>query len=203
MKFEEFADLIANVPSPVILTEGRRSIPEKEAAMATRLSTLLAKRFPHLVFRSGNASGADQAFATGVMEVAPGRMEIIAPYENHRKKQRNPLAAYTSPESLSPEELAIIQAMTIAATPANKRLMKWYERGGKLGSQAACLIRDTMKVAGMKDSHAVPIAALFYVDPKEPEAGGTGHTIRVCRNANIPVIFQDHWTKWLMELNDF
>ena len=30
-----------------------------------------------------------------------------------------------------------------------------------------------------------------------PEAGGTGHTIRVCRNAGVPVIFQNHWVTWI------
>lgn len=200
MKFQAFADLIGNVRNPVILAEGRRSIPEKDALSASQLSSLLAVHFPRLVFRSGNASGADEAFSAGVLKVAPERMQIIAPYENHRKKQRHPDAAYTSPESLSPEEMESIQAMTIAASPANKGLMKWYERGGRLGSQAACLIRDTMKVAGMRGSHAVPTAALFYVDSTDPEAGGTGHTIRVCRNAGVPVVFQDQWSMWHKEM---
>ena len=75
--------------------------------------------------------------------------------------------------------------------------MKWYQRGGKLGSQAACLIRDTMKVAGVSGHLAKPVAALFFVDPADPEAGGTGHTIRVCRNAGVPVFFQNHWATWL------
>ena len=144
--------------------------------------------------------GADEAFTAGVIKVAPERLQIIAPYENHRKKQRHGQAEYTSPESLTPEEMAFIQAMTIAASPANKGLMKWYERGGRLGSQAACLIRDTMKVAGMNGSHAVPTAALFYIDLSDPEAGGTGHTIRVCRNASVPVIFQDQWSMWHEEI---
>ena len=43
-----------------------------------------------LSFRSGNASGADEAFTAGVIKVAPERIQIIAPYAGHRKKQRHP-----------------------------------------------------------------------------------------------------------------
>ena len=74
--------------------------------------------------------------------------------------------------------------------------MKCYEKGGKLGSQAACLIRDTMKVAGMNGKLTPPIVGLFCVDPTDPNAGGTGHTIRACKNAGITVAFQDDWEKW-------
>ncbi|MCX6865505.1 MAG: hypothetical protein NTV46_04675 [Verrucomicrobia bacterium] len=197
MKFHEFSELISRLSDPVILIEGRRTIPPEAVAVARQVSARMAECFPRLKFRSGNASGSDEAFAAGVLAVAPERLQIIAPYAGHRKKQRHPQAHYDSPESLSTDALAIIQAMTIAATPANKGLMKWYQRGGKLGSQAACLIRDTMKVAGITGQLSPPVAALFFVDPADPDAGGTGHTIRVCRNAGVPVILQDHWASWL------
>lgn len=196
MQFHDFATLISDEQSPTILVEGRRTIPVDAAATAGRLAGHLAGHFPGLLFRSGNASGSDEAFAAGVLAVAPERMQIIAPYAGHRRKQRHPLARYDSPESLSADALEAIQTMTVAATPANKGLMKWYQRGGKLGSQAACLIRDTMKVAGVSGQLAKPVAALFFIDPADPEAGGTGHTIRVCRNAGVPVVLQQHWATW-------
>jgi hypothetical protein len=124
-------------------------------------------------------------------------LQVIAPYASHRKKQRHPLALYDSPESLSSGALENIKTMTIAATPGNKGLVGCYQRGGKLGSQAACLIRDTMKVAGIPGRLDPPTAALFCIDPANPEAGGTGHTIRVCRNAGVPVVFQNCWASWL------
>jgi hypothetical protein len=194
--YEEFTILIQSASNPVILIEGRRSIPIEEAKCASCVASMLVQQFPHLKFRSGNASGADDAFSAGVIQVSPERLQVIAPYADHKKKQRHPLVHYDSPESLSPEELEIVQSMTIAATPSNKGLMKWYQRGGRLGAQAACLIRDTMKVAGRSGGMARPVAALFYVDPKDPEAGGTGHTIRVCQNAGVSVIFQEDWGSW-------
>jgi hypothetical protein len=160
-------------------------------------ASFLAGRFPQLKFRSGNASGSDEAFTAGVLAISPERLQIIAPYASHRKRQRHPLALYESPESLSTEALEHVKVMTIAASPGNKGLVACYQRGGKLGSQAACLIRDTLKVAGIAGKVDPPTAALFYIDPANPEAGGTGHTIRVCRNANVPVVFQDCWESWI------
>ncbi len=196
MTYEEFTSLIQSAHNPVILIEGRRSIPVEDAERAGRVASMLAQQFPELKFRSGNASGADDAFSAGVIQVAPERLQVIAPYADHKKKQRHPLVHYDSPESLSPEELEIVQSMTIAATPSNKGLMKWYQRGGRLGAQAACLIRDAMKVAGRPVILARPVAALFCVDSADPDAGGTGHTIRACRNAGIPVILQNDWGYW-------
>ena len=196
MTFKEFSTLISNSSDPVILIEGRRAISPEVAESARKVAAFLAGVFPLLKFRSGNANGADEAFTAGVLEVSPERLQVVAPYASHRKKQRHPLALYDSPESLSPESLEKIKTMSIAATPGNKGLVGCYQRGGKLGSQAACLIRDTLKIAGIPGRIGPPTAALFCIDPAHPEAGGTGHTIRVCRNAGVPVVFQDCWASW-------
>ena len=196
MTFKEFSTLISDSSDPVILIEGRRAISPEVAESARKVAAFLAGVFPLLKFRSGNANGADEAFTAGVLEVSPERLQVVAPYASHRKKQRHPLALYDSPESLSLESLEKIKTMSIAATPGNKGLVGCYQRGGKLGSQAACLIRDTMKIAGIPGRLGPPTAALFCIDPAHPEAGGTGHTIRVCRNAGVPVVFQDCWASW-------
>lgn len=196
MRFADFTTLIESSPDAVVLIEGRRAIPDDAARTARQLSSRLALRFPLLRFRSGNATGTDEAFASGVIDIAPERLEIIAPYASHRARGRHPLARYESPESLTPEELVRIQELTIAATPANRGLMKCYGRGGRAAAQAACLIRDTLKVTGIPGQLAAPAAALFWVDPANPDAGGTGHTIRVCRLQGIPVLFQNHWECW-------
>ena len=199
MTFSHFTTLISNATDPVILIEGRRSIPESSAEHARQVATMLAQRFPGLRFRSGNATGSDEAFSSGIIATAPERLEIIAPYPSHRKRERHPLVRYESPESLDADAMASVQALTIAATPANRGLMKCYGRGGRTGAQAACLIRDTLKVTGIPGTITPPIAALFWIDPTEPEAGGTGHTIRACRLNDVPVIFQNHWESWLTD----
>ena len=197
MNFNDFTALVSSTTDPVILIEGRRSIPESSAESARQVAKLLARRFPDLRFRSGNATGSDEAFSSGIIATSPERLEIIAPYPSHRKRERHPLVRYESPESLDADTMATVQALTIAATPANRGLMKCYGRGGRAGAQAACLIRDTIKVTGIPGIIKPPIAALFWIDPAQPDAGGTGHTIRACRLAGIPVIFQNDWVTWL------
>ncbi len=197
MTIADFTAHITTTADPVILLEGRRSIPAASAESAQRLASMLALRFPKLRFRSGNATGSDEAFAAGVIAVAPERLEVITPDAGHRRKHRHPLVSYHFPESLDPATLETIKDLTNAATPANRGLMKCYLRGGRTGAQAACLIRDTLKVAGLPGHLAPPVAALFWIDPAEPHAGGTGHTIRACRNAKVPTVFQNDWSTWL------
>ena len=199
MNLLTFSQLISRAADPVILIEGRRTIPETSALAASQLSAMLATRFPRLRFRSGNASGSDEAFSSGVLAVAPERLQIIGPYTTHRAKHRHPLASYDSPESLDPAALESIKDTSIAASPVKRTLINCHLRGGRTGAQAAYLIRDTMKVTGLPGRLDPPVAALFWIDPDDPEAGGTGHTVRVCRNAGVPTVFQDHWTTWLTE----
>ena len=44
-----------------------------------------------------------------------------------------------------------------------------------------------MKVTGHSEQFPKPICGLFYVDLEDPMAGGTGHTIRVCRQERVPL----------------
>jgi hypothetical protein len=75
----DIAALVSKSPDPLILVEGRRSIPETSARSARRIAALPASRFPSLRFRSGNATGADEAFAAGGIATAPERLDRIDP----------------------------------------------------------------------------------------------------------------------------
>jgi len=195
MTFFEFQKLLVG-DAPVVLLEGRRAIPPSDAAAARSFAARLAREFPQLRFRSGNAEGSDEAFSAGVAEVDASRLQVIAPYASHRKKVRYADALYSSPASLSTVQEAAITEATVAATPRNANVV--YKRTGspKLAAKAAYLIRDTMKVVGYSKEFGPPVCGLFYVDLSDPEAGGTGHTIRVCRQHGIPVAFQDSWMHW-------
>lgn len=197
MTLPEFRKLVAG-DDPVVLLEGRRAISERDAYLARGFAARLAGEFVRLRFRSGNAEGSDEVFSAGVAEVDASRLQVVAPYSSHRKKVRYSDALYTSPESLSSVQEAAITEATVAATPRNANVV--YKRGGspKLAAKAAYLIRDTMKVLGHSEEFTPPVCGLFYVDPADPEAGGTGHTIRVCRRQGIPVAFQDSWMVWFL-----
>jgi len=197
MTFAEFESIVESQPDGVILLEGRRDIPASDYQQATSLAHKLATMFPRLRFRSGNAEGSDQAFSDGVAAVDAGRLQIIAPYETHRKKFRYPEATYGSPASLSTTVEDEIAYKTTHATPKNERLIKHWGGKGRMAVYAAYLIRDTMKVTGFAPDFIKPICGIFYVDPEDPMKGGTGHTVRVCELEGVPVAFQDAWQNWL------
>ena len=172
-------------------------IPPDDYQRASALASHLATTFPRLRFRSGNAEGTDQAFSEGVARIDARRLQVIAPYASHRKGVRYDDATYDSPDSMSRVQEVEIATRTIQATPKNKRLIEKRSEKGRLAAKAAYLIRDTMKVIGYSDDFSKPVCALFFVDLNDPMEGGTGHTIRVCHQVGVPVVFQDSWAKWM------
>jgi hypothetical protein len=199
MTLAEFTAIIEAAPGAVVLLEGRRAIPDHEAALATHTASMLVKQFPALRFRSGNAEGADQAFSEGIAQVAPWRLQIVAPYAGHRKSARYSQAVYDSPESLSSVQEDVVAYKTAMASPKNKGLIGKRDKKGALAAKATYLIRDTMKVTGHSELFPKPACALFYVDLNNPFAGGTGHTIRVCQQEGVPFAFQDSWQQWFQK----
>ncbi|MBE2205812.1 MAG: hypothetical protein IAE94_15890 [Chthoniobacterales bacterium] len=193
MMLANFLNKVEQIERPVVLLEGRRKISAAEFDAAEALGRLLATRLPHAVFRSGNAEGSDEAFSRGVAAVDASRLHIVAPYPGHRLNFRYPDATYDSPESMTKVQEEPIRKATIAASPHSEGLI--HAKHPRLRSKAQYLIRDTMKVCGA--GLPPPAFACFLVDPHNPDAGGTGHTIRVCRQAGVPFVFQNVWGKWL------
>lgn len=196
MTYCDFLSLVKHNPAGVVLLEGRRAIPNNDARHAREIAASLASRFPKLRFRSGNAEGSDEAFASGIAMVDPVRLQIIAPYAGHRKRVHYAAAIYDSPESLSSTQEDEIAYKTSTASPKNQGLISKRHHKGPLAAKAAYLLRDTMKVTGHSDIFPKPLCALFYVDMDDPYAGGTGHTIRVCEQEGVPFAFQDSWAGW-------
>lgn len=195
---QDFADLITENLQPTILVEGTRNLPAHDTRILTRFASDLARSFPRLRFRTGNATGSDQAFAQGVAEVDAARLEYVAPYARHRLRDRHPGSSALALDALSTEQLHELAHLTGAATPKLKDLAQRYVEGRvppRQASSAQLLLRDTLKVTGT-ETFDRPVAGIFYVNPEKPDGGGTGHTIRVCRNAGIPVFTQAEWRRW-------
>ena len=85
MKFQELQTLLQAIASPIVLLEGVRALPEADRDKLVRLATHLALTFPSARFRSGNAPGADAAFAAGVRAAAGDRLELVVPHARHRR----------------------------------------------------------------------------------------------------------------------
>lgn len=197
MTFDEFHLIARTNARPVILVEGTRDLPERDAETLAAFSAWLAGAYPHAVFRTGNADGADSAFARGVARVDPSRLEYVLPYGGHRQKA---LAAESHAVPLTDlprveEERAAYH--TAQASPEYGSLLAKRGTVPKLRAKSRYLLRDTLKVVGSESAALETAAAgIFYINRADPMKGGTGHTIRVCRKHGVPVAYQDEWMRW-------
>ena len=193
--FDDFKKCIEANPEGVVLLEGKRDIPPEWAVRAEAVGAFLAKTFPKLLFRSGNAAGADEAFSKGVASVDVSRLHVIMPFEGHRQKSQIAGAAYDSPKAYTAEQEEEIFRRSVIASPNRKDYLA--RRHMPKGIGANYLMRDTMKVVGHPEKFSPAICGLFYVDPADPLGGGTGHTIRVCLDAEVPAFTQAVWGEWV------
>jgi hypothetical protein len=195
MTLGEFIDNY-DYPDSIILLEGKRNVLEADQPKLVALGELLASSTLHMVFRSGNAPGADDLFSSGVAKVDHKRLQVITPYSGHRKKSN---VAY---ETFALDELNIAEEPeVIYQSKGNKKVEKLVDQfvaGEKHRNsiKAAYILRDTIKVIGTK---AIPPTTfgIFYDDLNHPQTGGTGHTMEVCAQNNIPLIDQRVWMEWI------
>ena len=113
------------------------------------LGESLAFLIPEAVFRSGNAPGADEAFAIGVCRTRPSGMQYVVPYASHRVKTRDKGAGgVVSLGQVPDSEISSIMEKTIQASPDYAGLVKLYLSHGKWDRHTIklrYLFRDTLK----------------------------------------------------------
>jgi hypothetical protein len=198
MTLDTFSQRMQQTEHPIILLEGKRNVASDDRPLLVQLGRTLAKQYPRARFRSGNASGSDALFSEGVASVDADRLEVITPYKGHRKSHR--FTAHQRPlDELNLTEDHPVIYTTKANHPNTKLIDDYVREGAKdYRVKAAYLIRDTVKVLGVPEANLPPVtAALFYDDLANPESGGTGHTIRVCKDAGVPWVDQSVWMGWL------
>ena len=197
MNFKEFTKLVESFEKPVILLEGSRNVSEKDAESLTKLAVKLAERFPQAVFRSGGATGADDLFASGVSHVNQEKMQLVLPKTRRTDFDKTNTFSFADVPEAEQEE---IFTLTEKATPDYKGLVDFYKKKkpGRTFYKTQYLLRDALKVCGSKTLKMNRAdVGCFYVNSDKPSGGGTGHTIRVCRLLDVPVIEQTEWLKWL------
>ena len=162
------------------------------------LGKLLASNTTKMKFRSGNADGSDQFFSDGVTEVDHKRLQVIIPYSGHRQKTNK---AYNT---ISLDDIKIASDREVVMQSKNnkktEKLIDKFVAGdkNKFTIKAAYIIRDTIKAIGTNE--ILPASfGIFYDDLENPMTGGTGHTMNVCKQNNIPLIDQKVWFNWLHE----
>jgi hypothetical protein len=198
MDYNAFTRLLSDTGTPVVLLEGTRELPPQQAPYLTALAAHLARTFPHLHFRTGNAKGSDEAFAKGVAGVDPSRLEYVLPYATHRTGQRAPGSVALAVDGISMAREQEVMDATVQASPQYERMAVNYRKEKVHPRQLAStrlILRDTLKVMG-DGSLVRPVAGIFFVHAADPDRGGTGHTMRVCRSLGVPVISQFQWLDW-------
>ncbi|MFW5663491.1 MAG: hypothetical protein ACOCYD_00475 [bacterium] len=197
MTLEEFLQQY-DKPGSIVLLEGKRKVREEDQEKLVILGNLLAFKSRHMLFRSGNADGSDQFFSKGVAGIDYRRLQVITPYSGHRRRTN---LAY---ETVALDEIDLAaETEVVYQSKGNKKtewLIEQYVGGNRnaYSIKAAYIIRDTVKVIGTLDVKPATFG-IFYDDLHSPENGGTGHTMRVCRQNNIPLIDQSTWFQWLMK----
>lgn len=198
MTLTGFSTLISGLNSPVILLEGTRELAADQVPLLTALAARLAREFPHARFRTGNAKGSDEAFAAGVASVDGSRLEFVLPYAGHRSKQRPAMSPASSIDDLPMKNVQDVVDATLEASPQYERVAVNYrtrKTHPRQKATAQLILRDTLKVVGTTDMPP-PAVGIFQINTGNPDCGGTGHTMRVCRAQGVPVIIQQDWMNW-------
>ena len=201
MTLQDFIDQF-DVAGATVLLEGKRDVLPQDEERLVQLGRLLAEKTQHIQFRSGNAAGADALFSKGVSEVDAERLEVVTPYDAHRKKQ-----SFTSHvHSIENMDIAKEEEV-INHSKSNKKTQSLVDRyvtgvRDRNAMKAAYIIRDTVKVLG---SQTLPKATfgIFYDDLEKPRQGGTGHTMQVCTDNHVPMVDQEIWLKWVGQTHAF
>jgi hypothetical protein len=130
-------------------------------------------------------------------------MELVLPRKTMGKARAHPAAHVRSLEevSVATEETALYLGRRVS--PGHAAL---FEKGHvrqlnpRMAATARYLLRDAVKVTGDESlGLAQATAGLFYINPADPLAGGTGFTNHICRQRQVPVVTQDDWWRWLSE----
>lgn len=200
MNFNKFSEIIQNAPQPVVLLEGMRALPDRDREKLVTLSSLVAEKFPLARFRTGNAAGTDEAFAMGVAAVDATRLEYILPYAGHRKQSLAEGAVTLSLKDVPEVEAEAVES-SLQSSPGYKSLLEKRKVVPKLRAKANYILRDTVKVIGAPEQGFAPATiGLFFANPDDPMIGGTDHTIRVCREHDVPAVLQPDWLYWIEEM---
>ena len=197
MTLKEFINKF-DIDNSIVLLEGKRNVLNEDKEKLKALGRLLATRTTRMTFRSGNADGSDQLFSDGVTEADNKRLQVIIPYSGHRQKTNK---AY---ETISLDEIKIAaEPELVYQSKSNKKMEKLIDQfisgdKNRFTIKAAYIIRDTIKAIGTDEIKPASFG-IFYDDLDNPMAGGTGHTMKICEQNNIPLIDQKIWFKWLIE----
>jgi len=200
MTLEKFIKLF-DKEGMVVLLEGKQTVLKSDETRLVEIARLLTANTKNVVFRSGNADGADEFFKQGVMSVDPKRFQAIVPFNNHKKSVKEEPGLY---QRISLESINLLNEPNILyESKKNKKqkgLIESFENGlhPRNAILGAYIVRDTLKVTGATSQGILPASfGFFYDDLRNPKSGGTGHTMMMCESQLVPYVDQKVWGKWI------
>lgn len=107
----------------IVLIEGKRDVVEADKEKLIKLGRLLTEKTKNILFRSGNADGADYYFSIGISEIDNLRLQVITPYTGHRKKENK---AY---DTISLDDINIVaEPEVVYQSKQNKKTEKLIDQ---------------------------------------------------------------------------
>ena len=195
MTFDEFIQQY-DFENSIVLLEGKRNVPDEDKGKLIELANLLVAKTSKMIFGSGNAEGSDQLFSDPISLVDNKRLQVIRPYSGHRQKSNQAYKTYSLDIINLAEEPEVIYHSK--SNKKTEKLIDQYVSGNnnRYTIKAAYIIRDTIKAIGTDEIKPATFG-IFYDDLTNPKTGGTGHTMNVCLQNNIPIVDQITWFNWL------
>ena len=148
MDYDAFCELIEETEEPVILVEGTRNLLESDQEFLMKFAARLATLYPDALFRTGNATGSDEAFASGIKEVDPSRLQYVLPYARHRQKSIDTKSFQVAITDMPAEVEDRTADYTRQSSPQYTELLAHRNAGPRVQAKARYLLRDTIKVTG-------------------------------------------------------
>jgi len=148
---------------------GKRELTRSEFTYLESCGTKLAEEVH--VITTGNAPGADQAFALGASVVDPASVELYLPWTGFEIKKAIPGQKFWTADDAEPKHLTAAQEAHPAWNQCSQGAQKLLVRNAML------ILRFDRKVDQV----------MAYPNVEKRGWGGTGHAIRVAYNHDIKV----------------
>lgn len=164
------ADAIAGI--------GRRDLTRSQHAYLESVGIHLAEQ-GHIL-TTGNAQGADQAFALGASIVNPDLVELYLPWPRYEVKKAIPGQTFWTADQARPEHVDVARR----AHPAWDHLKDGVRK---------LLVRNAMIIMRWGE----PVIAVYAFPNTEKRGwGGTGHGIRCAALVGVPVYLLNEQRWW-------
>ena len=164
---------------------GSRDLTPEQIEVCEKLGSWFAQCGHTL--HTGNALGADQAFARGANQVNPELVHLWLPWGSYESGAVQPGNVRHVLGEYSPDMLAALEVEVREFHPAWHRLK---QGGRKLMMRNGLIISPASKPSKKQVAMRKPVdLVIAFPNPNKPGGGGTGHGLRLAsKKYGIPIV---------------